>query len=64
MTVQRGPGVWFKSSYSPDKADCVEVRLEAGVDGLDVRDSKDPVAGEISVPGASWRALLSAVAGR
>jgi hypothetical protein len=64
MTVQREPGAWFKSSYSPDKADCVEVRLEAGVDGLDVRDSKAPEAGEISVSGVSWRALLSAVAGR
>jgi hypothetical protein len=64
MTIQREPGAWFKSSYSPDKEDCVEVRLDAGVDGLDVRDSKAPEAGEISVPGASWRALLSAVAGR
>lgn len=64
MTIQREPGAWFKSSYSPDKADCVEVRLEAGVDGLDVRDSKAPAAGQLAFSGASWRALLSAVSGR
>lgn len=59
MTVQRGK--WFTSSYSPDKADCVEVRLDEVVD---VRDSKAPEAGQIAVSGASWRALLCEVAGR
>lgn len=61
MTIQRERGEWFKSSYSPDKGDCVEVRLGVGVD---VRDSKAPEVGQIAVSGASWRALLSAVAGR
>jgi hypothetical protein len=59
MTIQRGE--WFTSSYSPDKEDCVEVRLGAGVD---VRDSKAPEAGQLAVSGASWRALLCEVSRR
>lgn len=61
MTIQRERGEWFKSSYSPDKEDCVEVRLGAGVD---VRDSKAPEAGQIALSGASWCALLDAVVKR
>ena len=61
MTIQRERGEWFKSSYSPDKDDCVEVRLGVGVD---VRDSKAPEAGQIAFSGGSWRALLDAVGER
>ena len=57
--IQRG--VWFKSSYSPEKSDCVEVRLGKGVE---VRDSKAPEDGQFEVSGESWRALLRDVAGR
>lgn len=58
MTIQREPGRWFKSSYSPDKEDCVEVRLGAAVG---VRDSKAPEAGQLAVSGESWAALLRVV---
>ncbi|MFE0023601.1 DUF397 domain-containing protein [Amycolatopsis sp. NPDC059021] len=57
--IQRG--TWFKSSYSPDKADCVEVRLSEKVG---IRDSKAPEAGQLAVPGETWKALLRVVAER
>jgi hypothetical protein len=63
MTVRREPGKWFKSSYSPDKGDCVEVRL--GVEPgsvVDVRDSKAPEEGQLAFSGRSWRALLRDIA--
>ncbi len=53
------PGKWFKSSYSPDKGDCVEVRLDAELGSVvDVRDSKAPEAGQLAFSERSWRALL------
>ncbi|QKV80698.1 DUF397 domain-containing protein [Amycolatopsis sp. Hca4] len=63
MTVQRASGEWFKSSYSPDKADCVEVRLEVEPGSVvGVRDSKAPEQGQLAVSGLSWQALLRAIA--
>jgi hypothetical protein len=59
MTIRRRePGTWFKSSSSPDKADCVEVSLGTTVG---IRDTKARTAGELEVPEASWSAFLTAV---
>ncbi|WP_410643258.1 DUF397 domain-containing protein [Amycolatopsis sp. lyj-346] len=46
---------WFKSSWSSETADCVEVRLGGEVG---VRDSKAPSDGRLSVAPAAWSALL------
>ncbi|MEC3976933.1 DUF397 domain-containing protein [Amycolatopsis sp. H20-H5] len=58
MTTSREPGTWFKSSRSPDKADCVEVRLGRVVE---VRDTKDRLGGSIGLSSAAWDALLDNV---
>ncbi|MEV4144418.1 DUF397 domain-containing protein [Amycolatopsis sp. NPDC049691] len=46
---------WFKSSWSSETADCVEVRLG---DDVGVRDSKAPSDGQLSVDPAAWGAFL------
>lgn len=48
---------WFKSSRSKDNADCVEVRLDEAEVG--VRDTKDRLGGQLSVPASAWRALVT-----
>ncbi|WP_157573928.1 DUF397 domain-containing protein [Nocardia jejuensis] len=56
---------WFKSSYSGDKADCVEVAFVGGVVG--VRDSKDVSQPALALSGEMWdafiRDIVSGVAG-
>ncbi|WP_410643259.1 DUF397 domain-containing protein [Amycolatopsis sp. lyj-346] len=47
---------WFKSSWSTETQDCVEVRLG---DDIGVRDSKAPSDGQLSVDQAAWGAFLS-----
>ena len=46
---------WFKSSWSSETQDCVEVRLG---DDVGVRDSKAPSDGQLSVNQATWGAFL------
>ncbi|MFJ7213586.1 DUF397 domain-containing protein [Amycolatopsis sp. NPDC098790] len=46
---------WFKSSWSSETQDCVEIRLGGEVG---VRDSKAPSDGQLSVDRAAWTALL------
>jgi hypothetical protein len=55
MTTRRERDPWFKSSWSPDKADCVEVNLGGAVG---VRDTKDREGGELALPVAAWVAFL------
>ncbi|SEF38388.1 protein of unknown function [Amycolatopsis pretoriensis] len=50
---------WFKSSWSSETQDCVEVRLDGEVG---VRDSKAPTHGQLSVDRAAWAALLERLA--
>jgi hypothetical protein len=47
---------WFKSSWSSETQDCVEVRLG---DEVGVRDSKSPATGQLSVDQATWTAFLT-----
>ncbi|QWF77323.1 DUF397 domain-containing protein [Amycolatopsis sp. CA-230715] len=50
---------WRKSSYSNGVGgECVEVSLAPNAVAL--RDSKAPAAGTLTIPAASWRALLRA----
>ncbi|RSM36032.1 DUF397 domain-containing protein [Amycolatopsis balhimycina DSM 5908] len=46
---------WFKSSWSSETADCVEVRLG---DDVGVRDSKAPSDGQLAVDQVAWGAFL------
>jgi hypothetical protein len=51
---------WFKSSYSSNGGDCVEVAPNfPGV--VPVRDSKDPEGGTLVLPAASWGAFVAGV---
>lgn len=50
---------WFKSSWSTETQDCVEVRLG---DEVGVRDSKAPSDGQLSVDQCTWSALLTSLA--
>jgi uncharacterized protein DUF397 len=50
---------WFKSSWSTETQDCVEVRLG---DEVGVRDSKAPSDGQLSVDSGAWGAFLVYVA--
>ncbi|MEU6152291.1 DUF397 domain-containing protein [Actinosynnema sp. NPDC047251] len=50
---------WRKSSFSGGNSDCVEVSLAPT--GVGVRDSKNPQAGRLTVPRATWRIFLAAL---
>jgi len=50
---------WFKSSWSTETQDCVEVRLGSEVG---VRDSKAPGDGQLLVDRDAWSAFLSGLA--
>ncbi|MFF2143306.1 DUF397 domain-containing protein [Kitasatospora sp. NPDC058190] len=56
--------MWFKSSYSSNGGDCVEVagNLVAS-DAVPVRDSKDPEGPSLVFPTDAWSAFVSAVRG-
>ncbi|MFI5953428.1 DUF397 domain-containing protein [Cryptosporangium sp. NPDC051539] len=57
MSLSVGSG-WRTSSHSADKA-CVEVRRDA--DGVSVRESRRPSAGELHFPDAVWRRFIAGV---
>lgn len=56
---------WRKSSYSVDKGECVEVRLEqhgdTGATGVDVRDTKGLPTVTLGFNGQAWRQFLNTV---
>ncbi|MFE4023432.1 DUF397 domain-containing protein [Streptomyces sp. NPDC059101] len=53
---------WFKSSYSDNGGDCIEVA--ANIPGVvPVRDSKDPHGPALAFPPGAWSAFVSAVQG-
>lgn len=47
---------WRKSTYTYANGNCVEV---AFLDGVSVRDSKQPDAGRLSFPPSSWASFLN-----
>ncbi|GGP59541.1 DUF397 domain-containing protein [Saccharothrix coeruleofusca] len=47
---------WFKSSYSANNGDCVEVAFVPG--GVMARDSKNPQTESLRFSSTAWRALL------
>ncbi|WP_190136083.1 DUF397 domain-containing protein [Streptomyces longispororuber] len=53
------PSEWFKSSYSQQNGECVEVR--SAVRGLDVRDSKCPAEPMLTFATPAWTAFLVGV---
>ncbi|MFF4381031.1 DUF397 domain-containing protein [Kitasatospora sp. NPDC001547] len=51
---------WFKSSYSQQGGNCVEVA--PGFPGLmPVRDSKDPLGPALVFPAEAWASFVAAV---
>ncbi|MFE2111182.1 DUF397 domain-containing protein [Kitasatospora sp. NPDC059463] len=51
---------WFKSSYSNNGGQCVEV--SASFPGaVPVRDSKDPSGPALVFPASAWRAFVAGV---
>jgi len=57
--MNRAPMRWYKSSYSTDSGNCVEVALTA--EGTRVRDSKDPDGPQLAYAAGAWRGFLEAV---
>ncbi|MEV0356277.1 DUF397 domain-containing protein [Nocardia sp. NPDC050697] len=51
---------WFKSSYSADQGNCVEVAYLSG-GRFGVRDSKNLDGSALTFPNASWAAFLASV---
>ncbi|MFI6155520.1 DUF397 domain-containing protein [Kitasatospora sp. NPDC051170] len=51
---------WFKSSYSSNGGQCIEVSNSVpGV--VPVRDSKDPEGPALAFPANAWQAFVTAV---
>lgn len=51
---------WVKSSYSMQNGDCTEIRPHP--DGrTDVRDSKDPAIGPLTLAQKPWAAFVAAL---
>ncbi|MGW2541387.1 DUF397 domain-containing protein [Kitasatospora sp. NPDC001574] len=52
---------WFKSSYSSNGGNCVEVARNTADGVVPVRDSKDPQGPALVFPAAEFAAFLTAV---
>lgn len=55
MSSQRT--TWFKSSYSGQNGECIEVRLRTA--GIDVRDSKNRSGPVVAVGAVAWLSFLA-----
>ncbi|MFJ6617213.1 DUF397 domain-containing protein [Kitasatospora sp. NPDC091335] len=53
--------VWFKSSYSSNGGECVEVSFSGLTGTVPVRDSKDPEGPALIFPAAAWASFVAAV---
>lgn len=53
------PNGWRKSSYSNGQGQCVEVN-QGGPD-VRVRDSKDPLGGELTFSPNAWQAFVEGI---
>ncbi|MEV7024864.1 DUF397 domain-containing protein [Kitasatospora sp. NPDC093558] len=54
------PLEWFKSSYSSNGGECIEVAANS-VHYVPVRDSKDPQGPALAFPAEAWSAFVTAV---
>ena len=52
---------WFKSSYSAQNGDCVEVRSRYGVGGVGLRDSKALYGPVLEFTGAEWGKFIRGI---
>jgi hypothetical protein len=50
---------WFKSSYSGDQGECVEIALAP--DTIHIRDSKTPTAPPLQVTPTTWSTFLGSL---
>ncbi len=57
MTADISKTPWFKSSYSGNGTNCVEVAIAD--DGIAVRDSKDRSGPALQFTSSEWRAFLA-----
>jgi hypothetical protein len=57
---------WFKSSYSSDQGNCLEVAHGGGPEtaALHIRDSKNPAGPVLTVGPAAWTAFTRRLAAR
>ncbi|MEV7139339.1 DUF397 domain-containing protein [Streptomyces tauricus] len=46
---------WFKSSYSGNQGECLEIAIRGAIH---IRDSKTPAAPTLTVTPATWTAFL------
>ncbi|MEU8680731.1 DUF397 domain-containing protein [Streptomyces sp. NPDC048611] len=53
---------WFKSSYSNNGGDCIEVAA-TGTGAVPVRDSKDPHGPALTFTANGWSSFVDAVKG-
>jgi hypothetical protein len=51
---------WFKSSYSTNNGECVEVAFTGN--RVAARDSKNPSGPVLSFPAGAWQAMLKGLA--
>ncbi|TRO62253.1 DUF397 domain-containing protein [Streptomyces sp. IB201691-2A2] len=50
---------WFKSSYSGDQGECVEIAIaQTAPTTIHIRDSKTPAAPTLKVTPTAWSAFL------
>ena len=56
MSVPNEHMIWRKASYSQPSENYVEVALD---DQVGVRDTKDRDGGQLAVPAAAWRAVIT-----
>ncbi len=57
--MSRAPMLWYKSSYSSDSGNCVEVAHTP--EGVRMRDSKDPDGPQLRYAASVWRGFVEAV---
>ena len=58
MSVPNEHMIWRKASYSQPSENCVEVALRLS-ERVGVRDTKDRHGGQLAVPAAAWRAVIT-----
>ncbi|MFD5795358.1 DUF397 domain-containing protein [Streptomyces diastatochromogenes] len=51
---------WFKSSYSGDQGECMEIALTPAI--IHIRDSKHPTAPTLEVTPTTWTTFLASLA--